>query len=294
MKIDIKPGTYVVAVSGGVDSIVLLDMLAKKSGLKLVVAHFDHGIRPDSHLDREFVQQKAKKLGLAFVFDDGRLGANASEAAARDARYRFLRKVLRAVAGTAIITAHHQDDVIETAIINVLRGTGRKGLSALKNQPDILRPLLGWSKSQIKDYAGKNGLAWREDPTNQDTKLLRNYVRLQIVPRLSATQREDLLEHIEKLTVLNPRIEEILKSEMKIDKNGHLDRGWFITLPHDVASEIMAAWLRKEGIRDFDRKKIETLLAAGKTLSLGKRVDADRNTWLEVGKTTLALIPKER
>src|SRR5437870_1107332 len=111
----------------------LLDLLAKKPNVKLIVAHFDHGMRPDSEKDRQFVQVVTEKYGLPFVFSEGRLGPKASEATARTARYKFLEKTKKAEGAKTIITAHHQDDVLETAIINLLRGTGRRGLTALKS-----------------------------------------------------------------------------------------------------------------------------------------------------------------
>src|SRR5437764_343012 len=126
-----KPGKYVVAVSGGVDSVALLDMLARSDDLKLVVAHFDHGIRKDSAKDRKFVEDLAKNYDLPFVYEEGHLGSGTSEAVARGARYDFLHRVKKSHGAQAIITAHHQDDVLETAIINLLRGTGRKGLTSL-------------------------------------------------------------------------------------------------------------------------------------------------------------------
>ena len=125
--IPLAPGTYIVAVSGGVDSIVLLDLLANQEKAKLIVAHFDHGIRNDSRDDRMFVQDLAVRYELPFVYDVGNLGQGASEAKAREARYTFLRGVRQAAGARSIITAHHEDDVLETAILNIMRGTGRKG-----------------------------------------------------------------------------------------------------------------------------------------------------------------------
>src|SRR4051794_19867846 len=119
-----KPGSYVVAVSGGVDSMALLHYLQTRPGIKLTVAHFDHGIRDDSPEDRKLAQEVAKSYKLPFVYHEGRLGGEASEATARAARYDFLNKVRRSSQAQAIITAHHQDDLLETAILNMLRGTG--------------------------------------------------------------------------------------------------------------------------------------------------------------------------
>src|SRR5579884_3654782 len=116
MEIQLEPGAYVVAVSGGVDSVVLLDLLTKNHNLKLTVAHFDHGKRKDSASDRHFVQKLAEKHGLSFVYAEGRLGLGASEAAARKARYKFLQQVRESAEARAVVTAHHQDDLLETAI----------------------------------------------------------------------------------------------------------------------------------------------------------------------------------
>src|SRR6266540_5641084 len=153
MKVSVKPGKYVVAVSGGVDSMVLLHMLHQGPGLQLIVAHFEHGIRPDSDSDRKLVEAAAKHYGLPFRFAHGNLGPQASEAAARQARYAFLRMVQKESGAQGVITAHHQDDLIETAIINLLRGTGRKGLSALASTDDLIRPLLAATKADIYDAA---------------------------------------------------------------------------------------------------------------------------------------------
>ena len=115
----LQPGTYVVAVSGGVDSMVLLDLLAKQPDIKLIVAHYDHGIRSDSKLDRELVASSAKKYKIPFVYESGNLGPGTSENQARIARYNFLRKVQKESKADAIVTAHHQDDALETAILNI-------------------------------------------------------------------------------------------------------------------------------------------------------------------------------
>lgn len=181
-----SPGSYVVAVSGGVDSMALLHLLRKNPGLDLVVAHFDHGIRDNSSEDRKFVQTFAKANGLKFVYEEGNLGAGASEARARDARYKFLHKTVEDTGSAAIVTAHHQDDVLETAIINLLRGSGRKGLTSLGNRPGIERPLLSVPKRDLVAYAKDQGLRWREDSTNQDLDYLRNYVRHRLLPRFDA------------------------------------------------------------------------------------------------------------
>lgn len=280
-----------VAVSGGVDSVVLLDVLAKNPSLNLTVAHFDHGIRPDSAEDRKFVQHLAEdKYGLPFVFDEGHLGAGASEAVAREARYAFLRRVKEASGARAIITAHHKDDVLETALINIARGTGRKGLSSLKSTDEVVRPLLAYTKSELVAYAQEQGLAWREDPTNKQDAYLRNRIRhkLHDVP----AERKDYLHAIIKRSrAINEEIDQILQQHLT--DAGQLERHWFIMLPHAVAREVMAQWMRQAGAT-FNAGMVERLVVAGKTMLPNRRVDVDNTYQLVVGRDELALKPRDR
>lgn len=289
-----KPGAYVVAVSGGVDSVVLLDLLQRQPGLRLTVAHFDHGIRSDSAEDRRFVQQLAQTNGLPFVYQEGRLGASASEATARQARYTFLYQILQASAAEAIVTAHHQDDLLETAIINMLRGTGRKGLAALKGQGGLIRPLLGVPKTQVVAYARQQGLLWREDPSNQNVNYLRNYVRHQLLPRFSESDRQKLLGLIHQLEATNRELDGELARLLNLHPANKIERLWFSQLPHAVAKEMMAAWLRQNGVRGFDRPMLERLVTAAKTAPAGRRFSIQKSVFLEVGQAELALAGIER
>lgn len=294
MNITLEPGTYVVAVSGGVDSMVLLDLLKAHSDLKLIVAHYDHGIRHDSDVDRKLVQDAAKQHGLNFVYDEGNLG-DVSEAAARKARYDFLHRVRQASGARAIITAHHQDDLLETAIMNLLRGTGRKGLTSLKSTDVIKRPLINMTKQQLIDYAKQNDLNWREDITNQDTKYQRNYIRHNIIPKLSATHRQMLLGIINSLHDVNQEIDSHLTAQLHIQPAiNKLDRHWFIMLPHNVAREVMATWLRRHKVKDITTKMLERLIIAAKTLKPGQKVDIDKQHILEIKGQLLALSGRER
>jgi tRNA(Ile)-lysidine synthase len=291
MKIDIRPGKYIVAVSGGVDSMVLLHALAQMAGdagfeLELVVAHFEHGIREDSIKDQALVEATARAYGLPYVYERGFLGARASEAQAREARYAFLRKVRAGQGADAIVTAHHQDDVVETAIINMIRGTSSRGLSALKSAGDIVRPLLGATKGELLAYAAEHTVHWREDSTNQDTRYLRNYIRLQLLPKLTPAGREAFLHAVASAADLNQQIDSLLLPHIKSER---MDRRWFIQLPHMVAREAMAAWLRQFGVA-FDRKAIERLVVFGKTAQPGKLASVDAKHSLQASKEHIILL----
>lgn len=290
-----KPGKYVVAVSGGVDSMVLLDILSKQPGLELTVAHFDHGIRPDSTADRKFVQETAARHDLPFVYEEARLGPAASEASARQARYAFLRQVQKNNDARAVITAHHQDDVLETAVLNLIRGTGRKGLTALRDRPGLSRPLLRVPKKELIAYASRQELEWREDPTNLDVGYLRNHIRHKILPRFNDADRAKLISILTRLTVTNDELDEVLKTLLSGEAGEkRLDRQWFNQLSHTMAREVMAAWLRDHGAAGFDAKTLERLVVAAKTAQPGKTFPVYADIRLEARSDYLALRGPER
>ena len=293
MKIEVKPGIYVVAVSGGVDSMALLDLLSKQPGHKLIVAHFDHGIREDSLADRKLVQDVTRRHGHPFVYDEGKMGFGTSEESARKARYDFLHSVRKSSGAHAVITAHHQDDLLETAVHNLLRGTGRKGLVSLRSRKNLHRPLLDIPKSDLIAYAKDQGLVWREDSTNADLRFRRNYIRHKILPKFSHEQKQELLQHIRKMRNLDADIDNELVNHLHLHPNfSELDRHWFIMLPHSVAKEILAEWLRRHRIKDISNKMLERLVTAAKTYRPGKITDVDDKYIFEISKQTLKLVKK--
>lgn len=286
-NIYVKPGRYVLAVSGGVDSMALLDLLNRQPDIELIVAHFNHGIRDDSARDEELVARAAKKHGLGFEVGRGKLGAKASEDAARKARYSFLAGVRDKHGAQAIITAHHQDDLIETAFINILRGSGRRGLSAIKDNPGVIRPLIDVPKEQIVAYAREHSLEWLDDSTNTDTRYLRNYLRLQIVPRLSVSQRAALVKNIDKVAKNKTELDNLIATlSHSITKTNHIDRSKFAMLPVELSSELMAFWLRQQGLRQFDRKTIERLCMGLKTAKPNTELIASKDLVLIIAATS--------
>ncbi len=200
-------GHYILAVSGGADSMVLLDLMARAARSRLydlVVAHFDHGIRPGSPLDRKLVQAAAVRLGLPFEFHQANLGA-ASEAAARQARHAWLQQLRAARQAAAVITAHHQDDLIETSLLNLNRGTGRRGLAPMQTGP-ILRPLLRTPRADLRAYAAAHHINWREDSTNADLTNPRNLLRHQL-SQAPGGWRAAYLAYLSELAGLNTAID---------------------------------------------------------------------------------------
>lgn len=268
-----------VAVSGGVDSVVLLDLLNYQlpaPNSQLIVAHFDHGIRADSQADRIFVQGLAEKYALEFEYIREELGTDASEALARERRYLFLRKVQAKYAANAIVTAHHRDDEIETACINLLRGTFRKGVTSLASD-EILRPLLPFSKDSIIEYAKEHNLTCREDASNQDPKYLRNEIRARL-QKANPKQKTKFYTLIQNYKQLNNEIDSLVEELFSYGydhKNAKFSRLFFISLPYNVSCELLAFWLRTEHI-EFDKRHLELLVTNLKTGRNGTHFDAGR------------------
>lgn len=194
-------GKVVLAVSGGVDSMVMLDMAIKNlPKTDIIVAHFNHMLRgADADKDEAHVRSYCKAHSLAFV-SESRDIANISqkeglgtEEAARIYRYDFLYRICQKYHAT-LCTAHHQNDRIETALFHLIRGTKLTGIHALKAHADVhtpygivrlVRPMISVSKDEIEHYASAQGIVFCEDTTNSDTTITRNYIRQHIVPHFA-------------------------------------------------------------------------------------------------------------
>lgn len=271
---------YVVAVSGGVDSVVLLDVLVKRTKPTdtIVIAHFDHGIRQGSANDAAFVRDLADFYKLPFEMKREELGLDASEELARDRRYAFLYEVAKKHKAV-IVTAHHADDIIETIAINLTRGTGWRGLAVLDN-PDIYRPILGRSKAEIIKYAKKHSLQWREDPTNQDTKYLRNDLRQKLV-KLDQ-QSHDLLRLYRKRQVFLRK--EVDNESLRIIGASPYSRHLLITVPEYVAMELLRAILERETGGSPTRPQLRRAIHAVKVMHARKTYEVAAGTSLRFTK----------
>ena len=253
---------YIVAVSGGVDSVVLLDMLTKTKHT-LIVAHVDHGIRgEESASDARFVAALAQQYRLPFVSTELHLGAKASEEQARNGRYAFLATQAKKF-GATIATAHHADDAIETVALNITRGTGWRGLAVLERS-DIARPLLGLSKAQLYSYALKHELEWVEDATNQHNEYLRNRLRHKIAA--AAIDTKGVLRLRAQQLQLRREIDRL--AEMVADQQG--GSRYFVTMLDDiVAVEVIGMILWQQVGRRPARPQLRRALVAIKTAAPG-------------------------
>lgn len=245
LKINVQPGKYIVAVSGGVDSITLLHLLKDIPDIKLLVVHINHGIRPadQSKLDEDLIISLCQEWNIELDLAKLELGADASEDLARNKRHEYLQQALKGRHYNKIITAHHKDDVIETMIINLLRGTGRKGLSSLKDDEIYKRPLINFSKEEIKKYAKTQKFKWNEDLTNKDQTILRNYIRLTLLPQACAKNQsfpDDFFKTYKEMLKINQAIDsELHKLEATLHLNDGYDKTQLIMLPIEVSYSLI-------------------------------------------------------
>jgi len=182
---------FIISVSGGLDSIVLLH-LCRKLKLNFVIAHCNFKLRgEESDSDEKFVKKIAKKFKVEFYsksFNTKKLLVSTNKSVqmiARDLRYQWFDKLSEELEVNYVLTAHHLDDNVETVLINLIRGTGINGLLGIPEVNNkVCRPLLIFSKDQLKSYAVKNKITYREDSSNEKKDYLRNKIRLDVIPEL--------------------------------------------------------------------------------------------------------------
>jgi len=190
----IHPGEQLVlAVSGGVDSVVmahLLLSLQKQLDFYPVIASFNHQLRPEAQEELDFVAELARKWAVPFhggSADVARLAKGKNlEDVARQERYAFLRKIAYRYGGARIATAHHREDQAETLLLHLLRGSGSSGLSAISPKENgLIRPMLCLSRGEIEAYAARHQLEFRQDRSNFSSRFQRNRVRWELLPHLA-------------------------------------------------------------------------------------------------------------
>ena len=271
----------ILAVSGGVDSMALLAMYVHAD---IVVAHIDHGTRKSSAEDADFVRRKCQELGVKFYETRLKLGEGVSEELARKKRYEFLKTIQEKEGGT-ICTAHHLDDVLESIAINLIRGTGWRGLTPFYDD-ELVRPLIisrMWKRDVLK-FAGEQNICFRQDPTNYEADYLRNRVREKMT-ELDETARTDIIELFEKQNELRGKIEKLvteLAKQTVVGKNFH-KKELFLTADKKVALEV----LRKICLihrHSLTRKQLMDFLSAIKTYAPHKKFNLPKNHFVTILK----------
>lgn len=259
---------FLLAVSGGADSMVLLDLFWV-SGFRFEVAHVNYHFRgEDSNLDQKLVEDYCKKKNIQFhlkdVSEEEKSVMKSLQNWARDLRYDFFFKILEEKKLDYIVTAHHLNDELETFIINLSRGSGIKGLSGIpRNENRILRPLLKFTKDDIYAFAKENNVEFREDASNQKNEYLRNKIRNQLTPKILEifpNFLEQFQESLSHLSLANTFYqEEIEKTHQEIFISGNkeeffLDKEKLLSKPKALVVEI----IRRLGFTGMEIEKIIT------------------------------------
>lgn len=260
-----------VALSGGIDSVVLLDLMARLAGrlrLDLSVVHVHHGLSTNADAWLEFCRGLAAAYSLPFAAERVAVDPyrqSGPEGAARAARY--------AAFGRAdcdwIALAHHQDDQAETVILQLLRGAGPSGLAAMPAArsagagPGVLRPLLGATRAQIASYANARRLRWIEDESNADVTLDRNRVRHHVLPLLRQV-RPDAAARIARSAGVLAEAADLLDALAAIDeaaclRSGRLDVEALATLPAPRGRNLLRFHLARSGVRSPEASALAEL-----------------------------------
>lgn len=272
------PGRCWVAVSGGLDSMVLMH-LAARVAVGVRVLHVNHQLSPHAQQWQQQVEASAKGLQLPFfghvvkVETQGR----GLEDAARQARYNAFSQCL--VAGDSLLLAHHQDDQAETLLLRLMRGTGLAGMGAMAAQRplglgQLLRPLLGFSRRQLTAYAKAHAVPWVDDESNQNTHFDRNFLRVQVMPLLqhrwpAAAQQMRLASQRaqQDYALLQGFLQQQLPSlSPRRHRLGHsIDMAPLMALPPQHQQALLRTWLQQLGVTppsDAQAQQLQALLHA--------------------------------
>ena len=288
-----KSADFYLALSGGQDSCVLLNLmsqLTQSQTLNLTVLHFDHGLQAQSDQWAKHCEELADRYGVFFIAErqivevDPKKGL---EASARAARYAWFTEVIKNRSANTcqhdaiLLTAHHADDQAETLLINLMRGTGVNGLRGIarKREYDVytlVRPLLDFSQRQISDYAEKNKLQWVDDPSNHEEKFRRNAIRKNVLPTLNSIKPDAIQQFVKSadhMVSTERLLADLAQLDLKtVQQNSYfpLDQSYGINL-QDIKklgdtvgvqrqANAISYWLQENGYSLNSRKNMQQLL----------------------------------
>lgn len=214
----------VIGVSGGPDSIALLDVLIKlqsKIKFNITVAHINHMIRDEAIDDQKYVEQYCKNKNIPCFVKQEKVEELAkqekigTEEAGRNLRYEFFNEVLEKTASTKIATAHTKNDNAETVLMNILRGTGTSGLKGIKAKRDnkYIRPLIECERKEIEQYCEENNLEPRIDKTNMENIYTRNKIRNLLIPYIQKEFNPNIIEALNRLSQIASMENEYLETK---------------------------------------------------------------------------------
>lgn len=274
---------------------VLLDVfsnVSQQKKYKLIVAHFDHKMRKYSHQDATFVENAASAYTLEI-----RVGTPEkkllNEATARSARYAFLHQIAANNQAAGIITAHHQDDLIETSLLNLARGSRRVGLAPFGSEQP-LRPFKKISRKQITEYAVEQNVTWREDPSNNEISNPRNFVRNTLLSSASSKWRKDYLLAIQNMANINEAVDTILEAKLGVGqkKSGYsFSRSHISSLSLDETAELLLASLRACAPgTELDNRLVQELVIFAKTAKPGLKRPVNKHIELHLDRSSIKIV----
>ena len=255
---------YLIGVSGGRDSAALLHFLVASGYKRLICCHLNHQLRArSSDVDARFVAKLAAKYDVDLEMGSTNvraLGAKQKlsiETAGREARYKFFAQVAKRRRAQTIFLGHHADDLVETFLINLFRGAGTSGLSAMREISNrhmgvldltIVRPFLGIWRSQINDYVRQHRLKFREDASNKNLVPLRNRIRRRIIPYLEKTLDRNIRQSIWRAAVIAAEEESWIEDQLPDTTDSELAVEQLRDLPVALQRREILKWLRTRQI----------------------------------------------
>lgn len=292
-----KGDSIVSAVSGGSDSVFMLEMLlAIKDDydLKIIVSHVNHGLRgAEAQRDEDFVKKLAEKNGLIYEVEHIDMAGYAKEhsltceEAGRKLRYLFFEEIKEKYKADKVAIAHNENDVAETIFLNMFRGTGLDGLESIPLRRDFyIRPILCFEKSEILDFLKENNIHYVEDSTNFTNDYKRNIIRNEIIPFIKKNFNENIVSSMSRLASIakenNLYLEDIIKDKyINIVKSNTIDREGFNELNHYEKTLVLRKFLRENlnYLNSISKDNIEDMINLI-SLDSGKKYDIDGKHYL--------------
>ena len=268
-----RDARYLIGVSGGRDSVALLHWLVNLGYKSLIVCHLNHQLRGrSSDADARFVEKLATKHDLDFELGTANVRGLAKnkkmsiETAARKARYSFFADAAKRRHCRTIFLGHHADDLVETFLLNLMRGAGLTGLAAMRDvsirrvghvELRIVRPLLSIWRKEIDEYAREHQLRFREDPTNKNLGATRNRIRNRIIPYLEKTVGRSIRQNIWRTATIAAEEETWIDDKLFDSANDELSVLKLRALPIALQRRAILKWLRLQNITEVGFDVIE-------------------------------------
>ena len=282
--------SLLLAVSGGSDSMALLELTALARGARAasdLVVYVDHRLREETHEEAAHVRSAAERLGLGFRRVE-LVVPRSDERSLRDARYAELEKTADTASSAFILTGHTRDDQIETVLHRLVRGAGRHGLSGIpQRRGRVLRPLLACGRDELRSFLRDRGVSWCEDRSNQDLRYLRNRLRHRVIPFFDAELGDGSLAHLPALAIAWAEEDAYLESEAAryaaFAMTGpaterQLDSRALGAAPAALRSRIVRAWLAERTGRpstSFSRAESTAIVALAQSAGGTRRIIRD-------------------